>query len=317
MRGRRGGERLGMRGVPGPTLGQGNRRGCSRVVVEDEDQAAVGLGIIRPKLQGAAVRLDRLVELAALAQHVGEVGVRVLVGRLETDRALEAGDGRVALVELLQGDPEVVAGVDVIRIEGERRPVARGGRPELAQHPLGIAEVVLGGQVLRADRQRGLVAGDSQVVAAISLAGHAEIEVGFGVGRQQGDGLLEAGDRLVQGALGLERDAQVVERFGILRAQRNRLSTGLDGQVEAAERLERRADVQVVPRAIVGAHNGPADQPDGEIVLSELVCEQTKQVQRFGVCRLVRECPAVVCLGLGEAAGPVELYSLGDGLIGS
>ena len=71
-------------------------------------------------------------------------------------------------------------------------------------------------------------------------------------------------------------DAEVVERLGVLRTEVDGRAVDDGRKLLTTERLERRPNADVIPGAVVGADDGPADQADGEVMLTGLVGQQAQ-----------------------------------------
>ena len=89
--------------------------GIIALLLEDDAEVAVGLGVVGLEPDGLAVVGDGLVQLPLVAQGDAEVVVGLGVVGLEPDGLAVVGDGLVQLPLVPQGVAEVVVGLGVRR----------------------------------------------------------------------------------------------------------------------------------------------------------------------------------------------------------
>jgi hypothetical protein len=210
---------------------------------------------------------------------------------------------------------EIVLGFLKLRARVQGRSVGRFrlGPAALLLQAAPAAEVGLGKP--RLERQGTRETSQRRLVLAELLQRAAQVCVGLGMSRVQFECVAKRRGRVVQRAPLLQQQAEVIVGFRPVRRQGEASAVGLFGAGRVAGRRQRDAQIEVVHRPLAANPNRPANEVDAGPVVAGLMSEQTEQMKRLGVARIVPQHATVGFRGLFQAAALVQPDGCGERIL--
>ena len=168
------------------------------LLLQDDPQVVVGIGIVGLEAEGLLKTCRRLVEPALLRQHDSQVVLGLGVVGFEAEGLLIAGHGLVEPALPRQGNAQVVVGLGRVGLEAEGLLIVRDGLVEPALLPEGITQIELDVGEVRFESQRLLEARHRLDQVPLPRQCDPQVFVPLGLVRPEPEGLLKVRCRLTE-----------------------------------------------------------------------------------------------------------------------